>query len=92
MPANEPWRMSVDGEEFEVSQHDGRQGSYDRGVVRPDGQRAFRSAVAGRVGGVGQRVRVVRCSLREAQLEPVTCTEVLAMAPPQSTQWPLPMT
>ncbi|MFJ1812652.1 MULTISPECIES: hypothetical protein [unclassified Streptomyces] len=29
MPANEPWRMSVDGEEFEVSQRDGRPGSYD---------------------------------------------------------------
>ncbi|WP_225886470.1 hypothetical protein [Streptomyces canus] len=26
--ANEPWRMSVDGEEFEVSRPDGRPGTY----------------------------------------------------------------
>ncbi|NEA68469.1 hypothetical protein [Streptomyces sp. SID12488] len=28
MSANEPWRMSVDGEEFEVSQPDNTTGSY----------------------------------------------------------------
>ncbi len=38
----------------------------------------------------GQRVKVTRCSFREPQLEPYTCTYVLAMLPPQSTQWPLP--
>ncbi|GAA2311018.1 hypothetical protein GCM10010234_64190 [Streptomyces hawaiiensis] len=38
----------------------------------------------------GQRVNVTRCSFRESQLEPYTCTYVLAMLPPQSTQWPLP--
>jgi hypothetical protein len=29
MVANEPWRMSVDGEEFEVSRPDGRPGTYN---------------------------------------------------------------
>lgn len=29
MPVNEPWRMTVDGEEFEVRQPDGKPGSYD---------------------------------------------------------------
>jgi len=29
MPANEPWRMTVDGEEFEVRRADGKAGSYD---------------------------------------------------------------
>ncbi len=28
MAANEPWRMTVDGEEFEVSQPDGKPGTY----------------------------------------------------------------
>jgi hypothetical protein len=38
----------------------------------------------------GQRVKVVRCSLSAAQLEPVTCTYTLLMLPPQVTQWLLP--
>ncbi|WP_189151566.1 hypothetical protein [Streptomyces lacrimifluminis] len=29
MSVNEPWRMSVDGEEFEVSQPDNTPGSYN---------------------------------------------------------------
>jgi hypothetical protein len=29
MMANESWRMSVDGEEFEVSQPDGKPGTYN---------------------------------------------------------------
>ncbi|MFD7705269.1 hypothetical protein [Streptomyces caelestis] len=29
MPANEPWRMTVVGEEFEVRQPDGKPDSYD---------------------------------------------------------------
>ncbi|WP_406435736.1 hypothetical protein OHB00_16885 [Streptomyces sp. NBC_00631] len=42
MAANEPWRMSVDGEEFEVSQPDGRPGDYSfTWLTGPDPQYGF---------------------------------------------------
>ncbi|WP_371580482.1 hypothetical protein [Streptomyces sp. NBC_01314] len=42
MPENEPWRMSVDGDEFEVSQPDGRPGSYNFAwLTGPDPQYGF---------------------------------------------------
>ena len=42
MAANEPWRMSVDGEEFEVSQPDGKPGSYAfTWLTGPDPQYGF---------------------------------------------------
>ncbi|MFI7504612.1 hypothetical protein ACIBVL_40285 [Streptomyces sp. NPDC049687] len=42
MVANEPWRMSVDGEEFEVSQPDGKPGTYHfTWLTGPDPQYGF---------------------------------------------------
>jgi hypothetical protein len=42
MLANEPWRMSVDGEEFEVSGRDDTPGSYDlTWLTGPDPQYGF---------------------------------------------------
>jgi hypothetical protein len=42
MSANEPWRMSVDGEEFEVSPREGTPGSYDlTWLTGPDPQYGF---------------------------------------------------
>ncbi|MDQ0933885.1 hypothetical protein [Streptomyces turgidiscabies] len=42
MAANEPWRMSVDGEEFEVSRPDDSPGSYHlTWLTGPDPQYGF---------------------------------------------------
>ncbi|MEU4876760.1 hypothetical protein [Streptomyces sp. NPDC021608] len=42
MAASEPWRMSVDGEEFEVSQPDGKPGTYQfTWLTGPDPQYGF---------------------------------------------------
>ncbi|MDQ0578794.1 hypothetical protein [Streptomyces rishiriensis] len=42
MSANEPWRMSVDGQEFDVSQPDGKPGTYDfTWLTGPDPQYGF---------------------------------------------------
>ncbi|WP_405849058.1 hypothetical protein [Streptomyces sp. NBC_01518] len=46
MAANEPWRMSVDGEEFEVSQPDGKPGTYHfTWLTGPDPQYGFGFAI-----------------------------------------------
>ncbi|SHH41278.1 hypothetical protein [Streptomyces sp. 3214.6] len=42
MPANEPWRITVDGEAFEIRQPDGKPGSYDlTWLTGPDPQYGF---------------------------------------------------
>jgi len=42
MAAHEPWRMSVDGEEFEVSEPDGKPGTYHvTWLTGPDPQYGF---------------------------------------------------
>ncbi|MFD9396580.1 hypothetical protein ACFWBB_39360 [Streptomyces sp. NPDC060000] len=42
MPTNEPWRLPVDGEEFEVSQPAGKPGTYHfTWLTGPDPQYGF---------------------------------------------------